>query len=150
MSIVYAIVSIFGFLIVLVIVVFFIIRQTPETADLELIYDRADEEIHGKQPKLPHDFESLRKIIKNKKSSVAQLEEALDLIIKYHGEIHPKLGVRAHPEFDYYMEIIIRLCHHPHANSKMIVKFDKELRERNPDYEKDINDMITKGLNSRV
>ena len=150
MNTLYIIASIFGLFIILVIVVFFIIRSTRDDSDIKTDTTVKNVEVAIQKSKMPHDLESLKKIIRNKKSSAIQLSEALDLIIKYHGEIHPKLGIRAHPEFDNYMEIIIRLCRHPRADSKMVVKFDKELRAKNPDYEKDINDAITKGLNSRV
>lgn len=149
MNILYIIALILGALIVLVLIAFIFMRGTNEQRDI-VILEVKDKETIELKLKIPHDFVSLRKIIKNKKSSVKELEEALELILKYYGEIHPKLGIRAHPDFDNYMDVIIRLCRHPRATSKMVVSFDKELRKKNPDYEKDINDAITKGLNSRV
>ena len=150
MNTLYIIASILGFFIVLVVVVFIIMRSSHDDSAAKTPTEAKNDNLSIQTIKIEHDLESLKKIIKNKKSSSAELSAALDLIIKYHGEIHPKLGIRAHPEFDNYMEIIIRLCRHPRADSKMVVKFDKELRAKNPDYEKDINDAITKGLNSRV
>ncbi len=150
MNTLYIISSVLILLIVLIVIVFLIIRSSRENSDIKAQVESKNKKVLSPEPKIPHDFESLRTIIKNKKSSALQLSEALDLIIKYHGEIHPKLGIRAHPEFDNYMDVIIRLCRHPRADSKMVVKFDKELRAKNPTYEKDINDAITKGLNSRV
>ncbi len=150
MNTLYIIASVLMLLIVLIIVVFLIIRSNQEDSDRKAKAVSNSTKVLSPEPKIPHDFESLRKIIKNKKSTALQLSEALDLIIKYHGEIHPKLGIRTHPEFDNYIDVIIRLCRHPRADSKMVVKFDKELRAKNPTYEKDINDAITKGLNSRV
>jgi hypothetical protein len=149
MNILYIIALILGSLVILVLVAFVFMRGTTEHRDL-VILEVKDKKTAEHEPKIPHDFESLRKIIKNKKSSAKQLEEALELILKYYGDIHPKLGIRTHPDFDNYMDVIIRLCRHPRATSKMVVSFDKELRKKNPDYEKDINDAITKGLNSRV
>lgn len=136
-----------GALIILVLVAFvFMNRSADHTqrATLKVTIATKPEEL------IAHDFETLRAIIKDKKSSSKQLEEALLLILKYYGAIHPKLGLRAHPEFDKYTELIIRLCHHPQATSKIVVNFDKELRKQNPQYEHEINDAITKGLNSRV
>jgi len=94
-------------------------------------------------------LDSLLKIIKNKKSTTKELSEALDLVIKYHGTIHPKLGLRAHPDFDTYGEIILRICRHPNTSKSVILNFDKALEAKNEEYKKDINDFITKGLNSR-
>jgi len=95
------------------------------------------------------DWETILKTIKNKKSSANELGEAVDLLLKYHGTIPKKLGLRAHPEFDLYSEIILRLCRHPNTNKNLIVKLDRELEKKNPEYNREINDALTKGLNSR-
>jgi len=95
------------------------------------------------------DMESLRKIVKDRRSTADELKEALDLVLKYHGTIHKKLGIRSHPESHVYMDILFSLCRHPNANKDLIVNFDKKLEKLNPDYKKDINDAITRGLNSR-
>jgi len=99
------------------------------------------------QPKT--DWDSLAKVIRSKKSTPQELGEALDLILKYHGTIPKKLGIRVNPEFDKYSEVILRLCRHPNTNKDLIINFDKELEKRNPEYVKEINDSLTKGLNSR-
>lgn len=98
---------------------------------------------------LKTDLESLRAVIKNKKTKKETLKEALDLVIKYHGTIHKKLGVRPHPDFDIYMDILFTICRHPNTNKNLIVGFDSALTKLNPDYKKDINEAVTKGLNSR-
>jgi hypothetical protein len=98
---------------------------------------------------LKTDLESLRQVVKNKKSPTEELREALELIIKYHGTIHPKLGIRAHPDFDPYMDVLFTICRHPNADKEMIIYFDKELGNLNHDYKKEINEAITKGLTSR-
>lgn len=94
-------------------------------------------------------LENLAKVIKDKESTAEQLQVALDLIIKYHGTIHSKLGIRAHPDFNLYAEVVLRICRHPNTNKNLILKFDRELRAKNKEYEKEINDFLTKGLNSR-
>jgi len=95
------------------------------------------------------DWDTILKIIKNKKSSAQELAEAVDLLLKYHGTIPKKLGLRAHPEFDLYSEIILRLCRHPNTNKNLVLKLDRELEKKNPEYNREINDALTKGLNSR-
>ena len=149
MNIPYIIALVFAALIVLVLVAFVFMKRGGGRSDL-VILEIKNKKIEHPEEKIAHDFESLKMIIKNKKSSAKELEAALSLILKHYGSIHPKLGIRVHPDFDKYMEVIIRLCHHPRVTSKMVVSFDKELRKKNPEYEKDINDAITKGLNSRV
>jgi hypothetical protein len=71
------------------------------------------------------------------------------MILKYYGHIHEKLGIRSHPDFDIYMEILIIICRHPNTNKDIIIKFDKELTRLNPSYKAEINEALTKGLNSR-
>jgi hypothetical protein len=94
-------------------------------------------------------LESLRSIIKKKTTTTKELKEALDLILKHHGKVHEKLGLRAHPDFDTYMDILFTICRHPNTNKDIVINFDKELARLNPEYKKDINEAITKGLNSR-
>ena len=94
-------------------------------------------------------LESLVRVIKDKKSDSLRLSETLDLIIKYHGRVHKKLGLRAHPDFNIYVNILFTICRHPNANKDLIIKFEKELLELNGEYKQEINDAITKGLNSR-
>lgn len=100
-------------------------------------------------PKVKSDWDALIKVIRDKKSTAQELGEALDLILKYHGVIPKKLGIRVNPEFDRYSEVLLRLCRHPNTNKELIINFDKELERKNPEYIKEINDSLTKGLNSR-
>jgi H+/gluconate symporter-like permease len=101
------------------------------------------------KPQEKHDMPSLLAIIRNKKATAAELEHALELVLKYHGHIPKKLGLRSHPDFEIYAEIVLRICHHPNTNKDIIVKFDRELERMNPEYVKEINDTLTKGLNTR-
>ncbi len=94
-------------------------------------------------------LESLVRVIKDKKVDAQKLSETLDLIIKYHGRVHKKLGLRAHPDFNIYVNILFTICRHPNANKDLIIKFERELQELNGEYKQEINDAITKGLNSR-
>ncbi|MFT7003374.1 MAG: hypothetical protein ACJAWW_000720 [Sulfurimonas sp.] len=95
------------------------------------------------------DLASLIKVIKNKKSTTKELQEALDLVIKYHGTVHKKLGLSAHRDFDTYMDILFTICRHPNTSKDVVLKFDRELERLNPEYKQEINESITKGLNSR-
>ena len=95
------------------------------------------------------DLTSLREVIKNKKSDESTLKEALEMVIKYHGTINKKLGVRTHPDFEIYKDILFTICRHPNTNKHLIINFDKELGKLNPSYKAEINDALTRGLNSR-
>jgi hypothetical protein len=94
-------------------------------------------------------LKDLLAVIRNKSATTQELSEALDLIIKDYGHIHSKLGMRSHPDFDIYSEILLRICRHKNTNKDIIVKFDKELEKLNPEYIREINDSLSKGLNSR-
>jgi len=99
--------------------------------------------------KVDFDLEHLRDIVKNKKSTAEELKEALELVIKYHGTMHKKLGLRPHPESDIYMDILFKAARHPNIDKNTIVKFNSELEKLNPEYKKEINDALMRGLNSR-
>ena len=124
---------------------------------LLLLFYKPKKKLKKKKVKAPRtdegkpktDLESLRSIIKSKKSTEKELKEALDLVLKHHGHVHKKLGLRSHPDFDVYMEILMVICRHPNTTKDIIVDFDKSLGRLNPTYKAEINDAITKGLNSR-
>ena len=105
--------------------------------------------VQKKKVETKKDINHLRDIIKNRKSTTEELQEAVELVMKYHGTIHKKLGLRPHPESQVYMDIVFNICRHPNTNKDIIIKFDKELEKLNPDYKKEINDAMTRGLNSR-
>lgn len=95
------------------------------------------------------DMVTLRAILRNNRTTTDELEETLRLILKHHGRIHKKLGSRSHPDFDSYMEILFMICRHPNTTKDIILDFDKELVRKNPTYKHEINEAITKGLDSR-
>lgn len=94
-------------------------------------------------------FAELFAVVKDKNSSTEKLQWALNTIEKYHGNIKPKNGARVSDEFYKYSELIIRLCRHPNTTKSLIIGFDKEMRKRNPKYSKELDDSLTRGLNSR-
>ena len=100
-------------------------------------------------PSVNTDLFYLVSVIKNKRSNADALSNALTLIIEYHGKVHKKLGFRPHPDFDTYIDILFTICRHPNANKDMIIAFDSELARLNPEYKKEINEAIARGLNSR-
>lgn len=95
------------------------------------------------------DLKFLSNIIANRESSTKELTDALALIIKYHGTMHKKLGMLAHPDSKIYMDVLFKVCRHKNTNKEMIVKFSYELEKLNPQYKREINDALMRGLNSR-
>lgn len=146
MDIVLLIKSIMGLVVILGILIAFFL-YTPSAKKKEP--KKQKRYTQESKPKPKHELKDLLEVIRNKHSTTEQLAEALDAVIKYHGHIHPKLGIRAHPDFDIYSEILLRICRHPNTTKDIIIKFDKELEKRNPEYVREINDSLTKGLNSR-
>ena len=136
--------SAMGLLVILGLLVFMLVLA-PKSKKEEI----AKKAVQEQKAKPRTDLEFLRTIVKNRKSIADELKEALDLVIKYHGTIHKKLGLRPHPESQAYMDILFSICRHPNANKDIIVNFDKELGRINPDYKKDLNDAMMRGLNSR-
>ncbi|MDF1878637.1 hypothetical protein JHD46_03175 [Sulfurimonas sp. SAG-AH-194-C20] len=101
-------------------------------------------------PKTEHpNLQELLEIIKNKKSTTKELAFAVDTVLKYYSSIHPKLGIRSHPDFNIYGEMLLRICRHPNTSKDIILKFNRELEKKNPEYKREINDFVTKGLDSR-
>lgn len=95
-------------------------------------------------------FDELIGVLKAKKSSAAELDDALQEMIRHYGKITPKLGTRPHPDFDNYMLAILLICRHPNTTKDIVLDFDKALCQRNPDYKRDISSAIQKGLNARA
>ena len=146
MDIVLLVKSIVGLVVILgiLILIFFYIPSKKKTEP-----KKQKSQSKESPPKKDNKLKDLLQIIRNKNATTEDLAEALDLVIKHYGHIHAKLGLRTHPDFDIYSEILLRICRHPNTNKDIIIKFDKALEERNPDYVREINDSLTKGLNSR-
>ncbi len=138
--------SAMGLLIILGLLVFILVIA-PKSKKKET--QKSKKVVQKQKVKSRTDLEFLRTVVKNRKSTVDELKEALDLVLKYHGKIPKKLGIRSHPESQIYMDILFSICRHPNANKDIIVDFDKELGRLNTDYKKDLNDAMMRGLNSR-
>jgi len=87
--------------------------------------------------------------MRDKTTSSKKLHEMIECLVKYHSKIPNKLGMRAHPDFDIYEEIILRLCHHPQTSKELILQLDRVLLKENPTYRVELNDALEKGLNTR-
>ncbi len=93
-------------------------------------------------------FDELRAVVRRRSSSSEDLEMAIDQVIKHYAKIHPKLGIRNHPDFDKYVDLIVHLVRHKNTNKDLIIKLDKALTHENPQYKAELNDTLTKALNS--
>jgi len=139
--------SILGLVVLLGILLFFFMYSSAEKKSKKKQKQVVKKRTTNVEEEL--DLMALRKIIKTKESSEKELKDALDLILKNYGNITKKLGTRSHPDFDIYMDILFSLCRHKNTNKNLIIGFDKELMRLNPEYKAEINNAVTKGLNSR-
>jgi len=137
--------TIIGLVVILIILVFLLVLPSKKRAKAT----KKTSKLSSSSTKDKTDLESLRKIIRNRQSSTKELEYAVDMVLKHHGKIPPKMGVRVNPQFDAYSEMLMMLCRHPNTNKNIILKLDKELRRLNPEYTAEINDATAKGLESR-
>ncbi len=87
-------------------------------------------------------FESLSAIIKNSTSSTSELNRAINLILERFATIN------AH-SIGSYKHLLEALCTHPKTDSKLILKFEKTLRIKNPDYSDEIERALAIGLAAR-
>lgn len=93
-------------------------------------------------PETIETFESLREIINNRESTNAQLNRAVTMMTQRFGRIDPRhIGT--------YKHLIEALCLHPHTDSKLILRFEKTLREINPAYTHEIEQALAIGLAAR-
>ncbi|MBN2816314.1 MAG: hypothetical protein JXQ67_06485 [Campylobacterales bacterium] len=141
--------SLLGLISLLAILLFFLLYNFKDKE--KTVKKDISEEVIAEEKKEKRDtsMEALRKVIRHENTSTEVLKETIELLLKYHGSIHPKLGTRTHPDFDNYAEILFYLGRHKNTNKELLLLFDKGLEERNPEYKKEINDALMKGLNSR-
>lgn len=87
-------------------------------------------------------FESLRGIINNRSSTNTQLHRAVTMMLERFGRIDPHHAGA-------YQHMLETLCVHPHTDSKLILKFEKALRETNPAFTHEIEQALAIGLAAR-
>ncbi|MDD5053277.1 MAG: hypothetical protein PHO27_11140 [Sulfuricurvum sp.] len=87
-------------------------------------------------------FDTLSFVIKNAGSSSAQLRHASTRIVENFGRIDSR-NVNA------YRELVQKLCTHRHVDSKIILNFEKGLRQINPNFAHEIEEALALGLAAR-
>jgi len=128
--------SFIGLSTILGVLIFFLLYIPSQKRKLK----KSKEEEKTKKGHIKKTLRTLVSIIKDKKSNSQELKNALDLILKDYGIID---------KFDIYGEVLIRICRHPNTTKDIILDFNRDLENQNPEYSIEINDFIAKGLNSR-
>ncbi len=144
--------SIAALVVILIVLIFIFVLPAKRKKEKQQQKIQEEKEQKQKQKKkhepLPT-FDELLKRVKSSESSKEDLQKAIELINKYYSKIPPKLGIRTHPDFDKYIVLIIYLVRHKNTDKELILSLDRTLRKNNPSYEPELNDALSKALNSR-
>jgi len=141
--------SVMGLVVILGILMFMLLYK-PKDKRAKNVKKQVKKPVNNKQNEKKVDLQTLRAIIKSKSSTTKDLDIAVDNVLKSYGSIPKKLGIRTHPDFDIYSEMLFMLTKHKNANKNIILRFNRELEKRNPQYKLEINDAVSRGLNARV
>jgi len=141
--------SIIGLVVILGILMFILLYK-PKDKKAKNVKKTVLKSKSMKQKNDTLDLQTLRAIIKSRNSTTKDLEAAVDGVLKNYATIPAKLGIRIHPDFDIYSEMLFMLSKHKSANKNIILKFNRGLEKQNPQYKLEINDAVSRGLNARV
>ena len=90
--------------------------------------------------KAPETFESLSAIIHSSVSTNQALNHAADTILKRFGTIS---------DYPHYEALIMGICTHANTDSKLVSRFEKQLRDQNPKFKEKIQKTLKEGLAKR-
>lgn len=106
------------------------------------VWSSKGKSVPSSSPESIETFESLSALIQNRASSNAQLSHAVEMIVKHFGTISPSTLAT-------YKSLVESLCVHPNTDSKLVIRFEKALRQANPKYTHDIEHSLSVGLAAR-
>lgn len=89
-------------------------------------------------------FEMMRSVINHASASNAELNHAVNTIIEDYGNITE--GERS---LEVYESLLEMLCIHKNTDSKIILRFQKALRNANPKFRGEIEKALKLGLSER-
>lgn len=87
-------------------------------------------------------FESLSAVIHKPSSSRAELHRAVDRLLE-------RFGIMPSNTLHTYQNLLEALCVHPHADSGLVLQFERTLRQKNPKYQHEIEHALRVGLAAR-
>jgi hypothetical protein len=93
---------------------------------------------------IPATFESLSAIVNSTASTNKEINHAVTVLVEKF--IHIGEGTRDYPHYEAMIE---KLCFHPNTDSKVILRFEKALREANPKFKEKIEKALKHGLSKR-
>ena len=136
-----------AFSIVLVLLTFLYIYRPAKKKALERQKKRIDT-VEKRREEIPS-FHKLVDLIKSKATTTEELDAAVKTLLKYYGKIKPKNGIAPSKDFKRYAEVIYAVARHPNTNKDIVLFFDRELNRLNPDYAREIDEMLNRGLSAR-
>ena len=139
--------SVVGLVVLLTLLI--IVFVLPTRAKKKKVQKQVKKRIQTVEKEEVLDFDDLRAIVRRRSSSTEDLQKAIDQVVKHYSKIPPKLGIRNHPDFDKYVDLIVHLVRHTNTNKDLILQLDRALTKNNPEYKAELNDTLSKALNSR-
>ncbi len=89
------------------------------------------------------------KIVADKSSSAAQIQDAIDTVVNFY-TFPVKQGIETPPTAKPYLDFILYAVFHKNSSAKMIADMNKELKKANPSYKKEIDAYEEDGLRKRM
>lgn len=134
MDITFLLQSLAVLIVVLAILIFFLLKSSK--AKKEKVRLVKKEEDLKDFPTL----EELRDRLKDKDMNSKSLQKVLESIVEVYGTIE---------DFEIYVDIIWRMTRHPHATTKTVLGLERELIQKNPNFQEEISKHIKDALDSR-
>ena len=146
MQIINLIILIIAFSVILGMLIFFYVYQPSKKVQKQQV--NRPQKPTASPTQIPT-FEKLVERMKKRTATIQELQEAAELILKYYGAIKPKNGIAPSKDFKRYGEVMFIIARHPNTTKELVVMFDKELANKNPDYRREIDEMLNRGLSAR-
>jgi len=143
MEVINLIILIVALAIILGILIFLYVYRPSKKKALHVKREQRDQEVS-----IPT-FSKLVEVLKKNTSSIEELQKSAELILKHYGTIKPKHGISPDKDFKRYAEVIFAISKHPNTNKELVLMFDRELSKRNPGYQREIDEMLNRGLSAR-
>ncbi len=135
---------IIAFLIILMVLSFFYVYMPSKKRSSQSKEEDAD--VPGER--IPT-FDELHTIIKTRDTTTNALNKAVEQTLRYYGTIKPKNGIAPSQDFKHYGDMMFLVAKHPNTTKDIVLKFNKGLTRKNPSYQREIDEMLNRGLTAR-
>jgi preprotein translocase subunit YajC len=136
---------IIAFLIILMVLSFFYVYMPSKKRSSQSKEEDVDD-VPGER--IPT-FNELHTIIKTRDTTTKALSKAVEQTLRYYGTIKPKNGIAPSQDFKHYGDMMFLVAKHPNTTKDIVLKFNKGLTRKNPSYQREIDEMLNRGLTAR-